>query len=79
MNGKQITVVVLGIIIIGLVIYDIFALTFWGSDTTISVVVNEWAFQAPPLLTFCLGMVVGGLIVHFFRWKPKNYDGRNKA
>tara|TARA_B100001564_G_C20208442_1_gene476096 strand:- start:111 stop:326 length:216 start_codon:yes stop_codon:yes gene_type:complete len=71
MNGKQLTVVILGIIIIGLVLYDIFALTFWGVDTTISVVINEWSFQAPPLLTFSLGMVVGGLVVHFFGWKPK--------
>jgi len=71
MNGKQTSVVVIGLVIIAVVIYDIFALTFWGSDTTISVVVNEWAFQAPPLLSFSLGMVVGGLIVHFFGWKPK--------
>ena len=54
MNGKQLTVVLTGIAIIGLVLYDIFALTFWGVDTTISVVVNELAFQAHPLLTFCL-------------------------
>ena len=70
-GGKQLTVVILGIVIIFLIIYDIFALTFFGIDSTISVVLNEWSFQAHPLFTFSFGMVSGGLIVHFFRWKPK--------
>ena len=71
MSGKQLTVVILGIVIIFLIIYDIFALTFFGIDSTISVVLNAWSFQAHPLFTFSFGMVIGGLIVHFFRWKPK--------
>ena len=71
MSGIQLTVVILGIVIIFLIIYDIFALTFFGIDSTISVVLNEWSFKAHPLFVFSFGMVVGGLIVHFFRWKPK--------
>ena len=70
-GGKQLTVVNLGIVIIFLIIYDVFALTFFGIDSRISVVLNEWSFQAHPLFVFSFGMVVGGLIVHFFRWKPK--------
>ena len=72
MNGKQISVVVIGITSIFLVLYDIFALYFFGVDSTISVVMNEWSFQANPLLVFIVGMVFGGLIVHFFKWKPIN-------
>ena len=72
MNGKQISVVVIGITSIFLVLYDIFALYFFGVDSTISVILNEWSFQAHPLLTFIFGMVFGGLIVHFFKWKPIN-------
>ena len=72
MNGKQISVVVIGITSIFLVLYDIFALYFFGIDSTISVVMNEWSFQTHPLLVFMLGMVFGGLIVHFFKWKPVN-------
>ena len=72
MNGKQISVVVIGITSIFLVLYDIFALYFFGVDSTISVVMNEWSFQTHPLLVFMLGMVFGGLIVHFFKWKPIN-------
>jgi len=72
MNGKQISVVVIGITSIFLVLYHIFALYFFGVDSTISVVMNEWSFQTHPLLVFMLGMVFGGLIVHFFKWKPVN-------
>ncbi len=72
MNGKQISVVVIGVVVIFLILYDIFALTFWGVDSTISVVLNEWAFEAHPLFVFSFGMIIGGLIVHFFRWRPKN-------
>ena len=62
MGGKQLTVVILGIVIIFLIIYDIFALTFFGIDSTISVVLNEWSFQAHPLFVFSFGMVSIGWI-----------------
>ena len=70
MKNRALTVVLIGIISISLVIYDILALFLLGAHSTISSVLNIWAFEAHPLLVFCLGMVFGGLIVHFFRWKP---------
>ena len=70
MKNRALTVVLIGIISISLVIYDILALFLLGAHSTISAVLNFWAFEAHPLLVFCLGMVFGGLIVHFFRWKP---------
>ena len=72
MNGKQITVVVLGLVIIFLILYDLYALFFLGADATISAVLNEWSFNSNPLISFSMGMIVGGLIVHFFKWKPIN-------
>ena len=62
------------IIVLGgllLVLYDIFALFVFGADYTISVVINQWAFQASPLLMFVCGNVFGGLAVHFLKWAPK--------
>jgi len=44
----------------------------WGSDATISNVINIWAFTAHPLISFCFGFIIGGLVVHFLRWKPVN-------
>ncbi|RLI48655.1 hypothetical protein DRO61_06180 [Candidatus Bathyarchaeota archaeon] len=72
MKGRHLTVVVIGITAVLLILYDIFALIYFGVDSTISVVINDWGFQAHPLFVFCFGMVIGGLIVHFFKWKPNN-------
>lgn len=71
-KGQRMTVVVIGLVVLFLVLYDLFALFFLGVDCTISVVLNRFAFQAHPLIVFCLGMVIGGLVVHFFKWKPNN-------
>ena len=68
--GKIITVAFIGIVILITIIYDIFALNYWGRESTISSVLNVWSFEAHPLIVFCGGIVVGGLVVHFFRWKP---------
>ncbi|NVM35905.1 MAG: hypothetical protein HWN81_09935 [Candidatus Lokiarchaeota archaeon] len=68
--GKIVTIAFIGCVIFLTIVYDIFALNYWGRDSTISAVLNEWSFDAHPFLVFCLGMTIGGLIVHFFRWKP---------
>ena len=70
MNSRVFTVIIIGVMSIFLILYDIFALFVLGGQATISAVLNVWSFEAHPLLMFCLGMVFGGLIVHFFRWKP---------
>lgn len=69
-------VVVLGLLIIIAILYDITALTLWGADATFSVILNEWAYcpSTNPLLVCGFGMIIGGLIVHFFGWKAKNED-----
>ena len=70
MSKQLVTLVVIGVICIFLVVYDAFALFAWGSEATISCVINIYAFNAHPLMVFIFGMLVGGLIVHFFEWKP---------
>lgn len=75
-KNKQLTVIVIGLVIIFLILYDLYALFFLGSTATISAVLNEWSFNSHPLITFSAGVVVGGLIVHFFEWKPVNDEDK---
>lgn len=76
MKPNQITAALMGTIFIFLVSYDIFALTFWGVDSTISVVINQWAFRTHPLMTFMAGFIVGGLVIHLLKWAPKDEQTR---
>jgi hypothetical protein len=68
---KWLTAVVIGLFSLGLVLYDILSLYILGVDYTVSAIINEWAFQAHPLLVFLAGFVNGGLVVHFLKWKPR--------
>lgn len=75
MKLRQWTVVVIGLAMIGLILYDIYAMAFGGNGDTISEVVNDWAYQdtrPKPLLLVGFGSIVGGLMVHFFNWRPNN-------
>ena len=78
MKLRQWTVVVIGLAVIGLILYDIYAMAFGGNGDTISEVVNDWAYEAKPLLLVGFGSIVGGLMVHFFRWKPNNSTTKNE-
>lgn len=71
LKKQTITVLIIGAISIFLVLYDLFALFAWGVDSTISVVLNQWAFTAHPLIVFIFGMIFGGIITHLLKWKPK--------
>lgn len=77
MKPNQITVIFMGLFLIAIVFYDIFALYFMGADSTISCILNQWAFQAHPLMVFCFGFIFGGLIIHFFKWSPKEQKDGN--
>lgn len=74
---NQITAIV--IIFGGLffVLFDVFALFFWGSESTISYVINVWGWNSP-LGVFIAGAVFGGLIVHFLAWAPTDKQTRKK-
>lgn len=72
MKLRQWTVVILGINILFLIVYDLFVVHFGQDGDTISEVVNLWGFKAAPLTLVSFGAIVGGLMVHFFQWKPNN-------
>jgi len=72
MKPRVITALFIGLMVLLVVGYDFLALFLWGSDATISNVINIWAFTAHPLISFCFGFIIGGLVVHFLRWKPVN-------
>lgn len=63
-------VISIGIGAIAVVVYDLFAFVFGGRRDTISPVIQAWGWSAHPLVMIGLGMIIGGLLVHFFRWKP---------
>ena len=72
MKPRIITALFIGLTCLIIVLYDLLALFLWGSDATISNVINIWAFSAHPLVSFCFGAIFGGLVIHFLRWKPVN-------
>ena len=74
MSRQSITAVIIGVTVLFLVIYDIVALYTMGVKSTISVVLNSWFYFGNPALVFGLGMIFGGLLVHFIGWKPNNND-----
>ena len=76
-TAKQITAI--AIIFGGMffIMYDIFSLYFWGENTTISYVMNEWLWSNP-FASFVFGFVNGGLVVHFLEWGPTNKHTEKK-
>ncbi len=72
MKSKEVTAIFIGLIVIIIVLYDFITYFKNGAESTISAVINEWAFDSHPLLVFLLGMIAGGLVIHFLEWKPIN-------
>jgi len=73
-NAKARTAIFIGIIAIVLVLYDFITYFLYGEESTISNVINVWAFDADPLLVFLFGFIFGGLVIHFLEWRPINGD-----
>lgn len=53
-----------------LVCWDIIALELGGEEATVSAVVNDAAWFKPRT-ALGIGIVIGGLGVHFFGWSPR--------
>ena len=53
-----------------LVCWDLLALEFGDEEATISAVVNDAAWFKPRT-ALGIGIVMGGLAVHFFGWSPR--------
>ena len=58
MSGKSVTGIVLACTVGLLVLYDIFAASYFGTEATISYVTYEWAV-AYPVVAFAAGMLAG--------------------
>ena len=77
-NVKAITAILIGISAIMIVVIDVLLITILGKEASFSNVINEWAYpdgtnaNAVGLVSF--GIIIGGLIIHFFAWKPINCE-----
>lgn len=60
MSGPDLTRLILVVNIIGLAIYDVAALWWWGPPATISVVAYETS-RSHPLLPLVVGLLLGHL------------------
>lgn len=63
-------IVSMGIALVAYVAYDLIIFVVKGREWTISPVIQHWGWSAHPLVMIGLGMIIGGLLVHFFLWKP---------
>jgi len=73
-KAKVRTAIFIGIMAIVIVLYDFITYFKNGPESTISNIINEWAFDAHPLMVFLFGFIFGGLVIHFLEWKPINGD-----
>lgn len=74
--GRWLTAVVMIFGCAGFLLYDILVLNIYGPDTTISAVVNAWAYSymgdhLNPMACWAFGFVNGAFVVHFLKWGVK--------
>jgi hypothetical protein len=70
--GIKITSIIIGLAIVTLVGYDLFAVLKWGIDSTISLVIWN-SSQRWPIIPFSAGVLCG----HLFAQNDKGkYDGK---
>lgn len=62
--------IAIGLFSLGVVLADLLAYAILGRERTISRLLQRWSWDAHPLVMIAAGIVVGGLIVHFFGWEP---------
>ena len=85
--GRWITAVVMVFGCAAFLLYDILILSIYGPDTTISAVINAWAYSylgdsINYFAIFCFGFLNGAFVVHFLGWSAilddkvenSNYD-----
>ena len=71
--GRWITAVVMVFGCAAFMLYDIWVLSVYGPDTTISATINAWAYShlgqnLNYFGVFCFGFVNGAFVVHFLGW-----------
>ena len=73
--GRWITAVVIIFGCAALLGFDLWVLAQYGPDTTISAVVNAWAYSYMGedlnyVVVFAFGFLNGAAVVHFLGWAP---------
>jgi hypothetical protein len=66
---KKVTTILISVVLVGLLIYDVFAIAKGGTEASISSVIINFSYKMP-VFTFLCGIVCGHL---FWRMK-KNED-----
>lgn len=63
MTGKQITTLVIGVIVAGAIGYDVFAYLHWGSEASISQIIYHAAYTPPggAIIPLLFGILMGHL------------------
>ena len=77
-KAKVRTAIFIGIMAIVIVLYDFITYFQNGPESTISNIINEWAFDAHPLMVFLFGFIFGGLVIHFLEWRPINCNNEDE-
>ncbi len=65
MKIKQITMLIIGLVVIALIGYDFYAIAVGGTEASISHIVIVWSYKYP-IIPFGMGVLIG----HFF-WPIK--------
>jgi len=73
--GRWITAVAIIFGCAALLAYDLWVLAKYGPETTISAVVNAWAYsylgdKLNYFIVFAFGFLNGAAVVHFLGWGP---------
>lgn len=66
---RNITVIFILLIAVAITVYDVFAILKGGTESSISMVMIQWAYQYP-LFPFGMGVLVG----HLF-WRVRDIKG----
>jgi len=66
---KIVTFGIIPLMIIGVLIYDVFAISEGGTEASISSLLISWSYKMP-FLTWSLGFFPGVLVGHLF-WRMK--------
>ena len=60
----------IGLASLAIVVIDVLLFAVKGREATISRLLQHWGWDADPLIMVLLGLVVGGLLTHFFGFEP---------
>ena len=60
----------IGMVSLVIVVVDIMLYGIKGREATVSRLLQRWSWDAHPLVMIILGLIIGGLLTHFFGFEP---------